>query len=173
VSVVEAPAADWDAARQALRRVTSGITILTVNHEGRRHGATVSALVTVSRDPLILGACLRPSSTFASLVRAAGVFSVNVLATHQASLARRFAKPGRPLGDAQFAGLAWSTDGLTGAPLLPECLAYMGCRALDWHQVGDHDLLLAEVVGGRPGRGVPLLSFAGQVSFPNDVSEVP
>jgi flavin reductase (DIM6/NTAB) family NADH-FMN oxidoreductase RutF len=97
------------------------------------------------------------------MVRQAGLFSVNVLATHQAAVAKRFAEPGRPLGDAQFAGLDWTTDDATGAPLIEDSLAHMGCRAIAWHSVGDHELLLAEVVGGRPGIGVPLLSYAGQI----------
>src|SRR5205085_448279 len=36
-------------ARLALRRLTSGVTVLTVNDDGHRHGTTVSAAVTISR----------------------------------------------------------------------------------------------------------------------------
>lgn len=150
-------------ARQALRRLASGVTVLTVNR-GRRHGTTASAVITVSRDPLVLGVCLSPSSSFAGMVRPVGRFTVNVLAAGQAPLAQRFADPDRPLGDAQFEGLDWSTDPLTGAPLLDGCLAHLACRALDWHQVGDHDLLLAEVLGGRHATGHPMIGFAGRIS---------
>ncbi|MFF3018335.1 flavin reductase family protein [Streptomyces sp. NPDC057939] len=154
---------DPEAARLALRRLASGVTVLTVSQGGVRHGTTASAVVTLSRDPLVLGACLRPTSTFASLVRRAGRFSVNVLSSAQNDVARRFANPGRPLGDAQFEGFDWSTDPLTGAPLLGGSLAHMACRILGWHQVGDHDMLLAEVTGGSHTVDSPMLSFAGRM----------
>lgn len=154
---------DPEAARMALRRLASGVTVLTVSRDGVRHGTTASAVVTLSRDPLVLGACLRPTSTFASMVRRAGRFSVNVLGSAQDDVARRFANPGRPLGDAQFEGFDWTTDPLTGAPLLGGSLAHMACRVLGWHQVGDHDMLLAEVTGGSHTVDSPMLSFAGRM----------
>ncbi|MFD0353583.1 flavin reductase family protein [Streptomyces sp. NPDC127110] len=154
---------DPDAARLALRRLASSVTVLTVSRDGVRHGTTASAVVTLSRDPLVLGACLRPTSTFAGMVRRAGRFSVNVLGSAQQDVARRFANPSRPLGDAQFDGFDWTTDPLTGAPLIGGSLAHMACRVLGWHQVGDHDMLLAEVTGGSHTVDSPMLSFAGRM----------
>lgn len=157
-------AADADRARTALRRVAAGVTVFTVNQGGLRHGTTVSAVAAMSRDPLILGGCLRRDSVFAAMTRAVGCFSVNVLGSVQSAAARRFADPARPTGDAQFAGLPWHTDALTGAPLIGGSLAHLACRAVRWHPVGDYDLLLAEVIGGAPGAaGTPLLSFTGRL----------
>lgn len=155
--------ASADSAREALRRVAAGVTVFTVNADGRRHGTTVSAVAAMSREPLILGGCLRRAGSFAEMVRGTGLFSVNVLAGTQSTLARRFADPDRPVGDAQFAGLPWFTDPRTGAPLIRGSLAHLACRTLRWHPVGDYDLLLAEVIGGEAGRGMPVLSFAGQL----------
>jgi flavin reductase len=159
------PAAE--SARRALRTVASAVTVLTVNWSGMRHGTTVSAVLTVSRDPLIMGVCLRPGSTFGTTVRRVGRFSVNVLATTQAAVARRFAAPDRPPGDPQFTGLSWTTDGLTGAPLIRGCVGHLSCRALDWQRVGDHDLLLAEVIGGTALAGAPLLTYSGRLHVTN------
>ncbi|MEU3605690.1 flavin reductase family protein [Streptomyces sp. NPDC035033] len=155
-----------DQARQALRRLTSGITVLTVNRDGVRHGTTASAVVALSRDPLILGVGLRPTSTFVTMARWSGRFAVNVLSAAQHDTAHSFADPRRPLGDAQFAGHGWTTDPLSGAPLLDGCLSHMSCRILGRHRVGDHDLLLAEVVGGAHHPHAPLLSFAGTTHTP-------
>ncbi|WP_331735344.1 flavin reductase family protein (plasmid) [Streptomyces sp. NBC_00597] len=155
---------DTDAARKALRRLASGVTVLTVDGgAGARHGTTASSMVAVSREPLILGVCLRRTSTFTRLALAAGTFSVNVLAAGQGDVAGRFADPERPSGDAQFAGLAWTTDPLSGAPLLDGSLSHLSCRLLDRHQVGDHDLLLAEVTAGAHARDTPMISFAGRL----------
>lgn len=163
LSTTKVAAAAGDAARRALRAVASGVTVLTVNHNGIRHGVTVSAVVAVSRDPLVLGACLRLGSMFSAAVRREGRFSVNILADDQTAVAHRFAVPGRQAGDAQFAGLQWATDGATGAPLIHGCVAHVACEAVGWHRVGDHDLLLAEVVGGAPLGGTPLVSYAGRL----------
>ncbi|WP_217161496.1 flavin reductase family protein [Streptomyces sp. AC512_CC834] len=152
-----------EAGRRALRRFASGITVLTVNHDGVRHGTTVSAVVAISREPLLLGACLRSSSAFTALAREAGVFSVNVLSSEQASLARQFAVPGRHRGDAQFADVKWTTDNMTGAPLIDGCLAHMACALTGDQEIGDHHLLTAEVLAGDAGQGAPLLAFAGQL----------
>jgi flavin reductase len=157
------PAAQ-DAARLALRCIASGVTVLTINRDGLRHGATVSAIVAISRDPLVLGVCLREPSAFSTMVEQAQCFSVNVLAAEQAPVAKRFAEPGRRPGDAQFTGLRWTADQVTGAPLIDGCLAHLACRFTDSHHIGDHRLIVAEVITGTPGAGSPLVSFAGRLS---------
>ncbi|WP_162907108.1 flavin reductase family protein [Allorhizocola rhizosphaerae] len=156
-------ASNHDLAREALRRIASGVTVLTVNHDGLRHGTTVSAIVPVSRDPLVLGACLRSPSGFTRMAKAAKRFCVNVLAEEQGWLASRFADPQRRPGDAQFQAVAWRACTLTGAPLLEGCLAHMTCEVLDDHHIGDHDLLVAQAVSGAHYDGTPLISFAGSV----------
>ncbi|WP_432246695.1 flavin reductase family protein [Streptomyces sanyensis] len=156
--------ADPVAARTALRRLTSAVTVLTVDGgDGDRHGTTASSVVAISREPLVLGVALRPGSTFVRLMLRTGTFSVNVLAAGQGENARRFADPTRSPGDAQFASVAWRADPLSGAPLLDGALAHLSCRVVDRRPVGDHDLLLAEVTGGAPAPGAPLLGFSGRL----------
>lgn len=150
-------------ARRALRHVASGVTVLTVASGDVPHGTTVSAIMPISRVPLVLGVCLRPSSAFSVLAGQTRCFSVNVLADGQEVVAARFADRARPHGHDQFAGLPWSRDAVTGAPLLRGCLAYLGCRVVDRHRIGDHDLLVAEVTAGAVASGTPLLSFAGRL----------
>lgn len=150
-------------ARIALRKVASGVTVLTVNDDGSAHGATVSAIMPISRDPVVLGVCLRTSSALATMAMRAGWFSVNVLASEQSELAGLFARPGRERGTAQFGGLDWTPDRITSAPLLGGCLAHLACRVAGMHRIGDHDLIIAEVMGGSAGHGVPLLTFGGRL----------
>jgi len=152
-----------DCARLALRRVTSGVTVLTVRHGRHWHGATVSAVLAISRDPLVLGVALRTASRFTALTEKAGRFSVNVLGREQAALAAHFANPARPAGEAQFDGFGWTTDLTTGAPVIEGCLAHLACRVTGQHRVGDHDLILAEVIAGRHCQGEPLLSYSGRL----------
>ncbi|MEU1850939.1 flavin reductase family protein [Streptomyces sp. NPDC019990] len=149
-----------DETRRALRRFASGVTVLTVSDGTVRHGTTVSALVAISREPLVLGVCLRSPSTFTALARKAGVFSVNVLSSQQALLARKFGSSERH-GEDQFAGVEWTVDPDTGAPLIAGSLARLACNLTSCQLIGDHHLLTAEVLSGEASDGVPLLTFAG------------
>jgi flavin reductase (DIM6/NTAB) family NADH-FMN oxidoreductase RutF len=148
---------------QAVRRFTTGVAVLTVWHGEAAHGATVSSVSILSKDPLLIGASLGNGSTLTQVVDAAGRFAVNVLSGRQASLARWFATPGRPHGLAQFDHLDWEPDTFSGGPWLGGSLAWAGCRLAAVIPTGDHDLLLGEVVTARTGDGAPLVYFTGQL----------
>ncbi|GAA4424065.1 hypothetical protein GCM10023148_26170 [Actinokineospora soli] len=138
--------------------------MLTFRDGERAHGATVSSVSAVSREPLLLAVCLGLTSRFAELVGSPGArFGVNVLSAAQAPLASWFADPRRPLGLQQFDCVDWLPDGFSGAPLIDGSLARMGCEVRSATAAGDHYLLVAEVITGAPGDGLPLLSFAGQL----------
>ena len=150
--------------RAALRKLASGVSVLTFRDGERAHGATVSSVSAVSREPLLLAACLGLTSRFAELVAEPGTrFGVNILSAEQAPLASWFADPRRPLGLQQFDCVDWLPDGFSGAPLIDGSLARMGCEVRSATAAGDHYLLVAEVITGAPGDGLPLLSFAGQL----------
>jgi flavin reductase len=147
--------------RAASRQFATGVTVLTAWHGDEAHGTTASAVSTVSHDPLMLGICLNSMSSFARLAAEAGRFAVNVLAARQAELAGWFADPGRPRGLRQFDHFDWEADPFSGAPLIGGCLAGLGCLLTSAAPVGDHRLLVAEVVTARARPGVPLLSHGG------------
>jgi flavin reductase len=151
-------------ARRALCQLASGVAVLTYRDGDDAHGATVSAVTAVSRDPLLIGFCLRRGSRFARLVAATGQrVAVNVLDTRQAMLAKWFADPKRPSGLAQFDGVDCQPDDYSGAPLIKGSLAWLSCRLMTRVGAGDHYILLAEGMDGILGRGQPLLSFADQL----------
>ncbi|GIF14550.1 flavin reductase family protein [Actinoplanes teichomyceticus] len=150
--------------RRAVRHFASGVAVLTVvDDSGTPHGTTVSAVTAISREPLLLGVCLRLNSAFARRVRDGGRFTVNVLRSDQYATARWFADPARPAGTAQFRDVAWETDALTGAPTLTGSLATLGCQLVERLALGDHDLLVAQVLAGSASWGSPLLSYAGRL----------
>jgi flavin reductase (DIM6/NTAB) family NADH-FMN oxidoreductase RutF len=144
----------------AVRQFASGVAVLTLADELGAHGTTVSALAAVSREPLIIGVCLSQSSLFLRRVRERRWFSVNVLNTEQAPLARWFADRHRPLGSAQFDGISYRTDPASEAPLIDGALSHLTCQLRHCLIAGDHVLLLATVTSGTAGVGSPLLSFA-------------
>ncbi|WP_228386457.1 flavin reductase family protein [Streptomyces katsurahamanus] len=149
--------------RRALRHLASAVTVVTVRNGDRLHGATVGSATLVSRNPLLLGLCLRSGSATAGLIREEGRFAVNVLAGDQASVARFFSDPNRPLGAAQFAATGWDPAPGSGAPLLRGALAHFSCRIATQVLVGDHEVLLAHVHDAVARDGKPLLSYDGNL----------
>jgi flavin reductase len=149
--------------RQAVRCLATGVAVVTVWHGDVVHGTTVSSVAAVSREPLLLGVCLREASDLAEVIGAARCFAVNVLSTRQPALAGWFADPGRPRGLAQFDHLEWEPDAFSGAPWISGSLASLGCHLTATIPAGDHNLLLGEVVTAHVGQGAPLLHFTGQL----------
>ena len=83
-------------------------------------------------------------------------FVVNVLASHQEALARRFADK----HEDRFEGIGYhlSPEGLI---LLDGTLAHIECRRQTQYPGGDHTIVVGQVVGGATGKGRPLLYYRG------------
>ena len=63
--------------------------------------------------------------------------------------------------DNRFGSLAWR-QGKTGAPLLDDVLAQIECVAVRRVSVGDHDILIGEMVTATVEEGEPLIYFASE-----------
>lgn len=136
---------------------SSGVTVVTTSHEGRRFGTTTSAVCSVSLEPPMLLICMNKTSETGRAVAAAGHFAVNILTEDQADVARRFA---RKSGD-KFGDLPAAT-GQLGAPLLPDVLSTIECRVVEEAIGGTHVVFLAEVEHAAASPGSPLAYYRGQ-----------
>lgn len=145
---------DEDTYKDALRRFASGVTIVTVAHEGTMHGMTASSFASVSlRPPLVLVSLEKDSRTH-RLVLETGRFGVNVLAIEQEGVARRFSQH----GDKSFEEIPHRIDG-DGVPLLDDAIAVMTCLTTTVVDGGDHNVFLAEVLSATTRAGSPLLYY--------------
>lgn len=147
--------------REAVGRLATPVSVLTVRHGEQVHGSTISKVISVSNSPLIIGACLRAGSVLAELAVAAGRFAVNVLDGEQTRTAHWFANSSRPDGVRQFDDIGWQAARYSAAPLLDDALAHLDCRVTGCYRVGDHEVLLGVVAHADAVDGAPLLSFAG------------
>jgi flavin reductase (DIM6/NTAB) family NADH-FMN oxidoreductase RutF len=144
--------------KRALSRRASGVAIVTARHGEHVHGMTVSAFTEVSLDPPLVLVCADKKSNTLPVIRAGGVFAINVLARDQHELSARFAV--KKDEDKRFDGL--ETDvGRTGAPLLRDVAVNIDCRVVAEHDAGDHVLLIGEVQEVRSFDHEPLLYFRG------------
>ncbi|HWD08224.1 MAG TPA: flavin reductase family protein [Actinomycetota bacterium] len=150
--------ADTLALRQALGRLVTGVAIVTASHAGEPVGMTVNSFTPVSLEPPLVSFCVRTGSGTGRQILAAGAFAVNVLSERQRFLAERFT--GNP--SARFAGTAYR-EAITGAPLLDDALASFDCRIVAHLTLGDHELIVGEVVTSvvEPGDRPALAYFLG------------
>lgn len=143
---------DRTAVGEALGRIPSGCSILTVEHGGRSTGVLVSWVQQASFEPPMVSLCLKRGRYAAELVDAAGVLVLNVIGEESAGLFRHFGKGFAP-GDDAFGGLEIRPSPF--GPIIPGCVGYLGARVVRKVETGDHDLYLVEVVAGQGGAGNP------------------
>src|SRR5918912_814875 len=101
--------------RAVMSRWTSGITVITAQHDGVSHGMVASSFASVSTDPLTVLFCADHRTRTYPLVRDSGVFVVNILSQEQEETFRVFAGQKADREFDKFAGEAVHTVE-TGSP---------------------------------------------------------
>jgi hypothetical protein len=85
-----------------------------------------------------------------------GIFGVNILASDQTELGKRFAGM-RPEITDRFEGVDTLTAE-TGVPLFEQALAWLDCQVVNAYEGGDHTIFVGEVQAARnPRKAAPLL----------------
>jgi flavin reductase (DIM6/NTAB) family NADH-FMN oxidoreductase RutF len=135
---------DPDILREAMRRWATGVTIVSAQHNGQRHGMTVSSFTSVSLSPPLVLVSLEQSTRTHQLLLASGSFGVTILDTSQQEISDQFA--GRQTEDVdRFAGLDTHTL-VSGAPILDQYLTSLDCRVVSKISMGTHTIFIGEVI---------------------------
>jgi flavin reductase (DIM6/NTAB) family NADH-FMN oxidoreductase RutF len=143
--------------RQLLGRFATGVTILTVvTPEGRLLGMTANSLAAVSLEPPLISVCVDHEAEMHRAILETKEFVVNVLASPQEALARRFSDE----HEDRFDGIGY-TRTPEGLILLDGALAYIECERYAQYPGGDHTIVVGRVTGGTTGNGRPLLFYRG------------
>lgn len=143
--------------RQLLGHFATGVTVLTlVAPGGRPLGMTANSFSAVSLHPPLISVCVDREADLHDVIVRAPEFVVNVLASPQEALARRFSDK----HEDRFDGIGYhlSPEGLI---LLDGALAHVVCERVAEYPGGDHTIVLGRVVGGATGEGHPLLFYRG------------
>ncbi len=144
--------------RRVLGHFATGVTIVTTcDTDQRPTGLTVSAFASLSLDPPLVLVCVDHKSQSYPALRDSGYFAVNVLATDQEAISRRFATTRID----KFDGVPHRL-GPTGAPLIEGALAHIECLTVAKHVEGDHTVLVGRVEHVEAGQGEPLLYYRGK-----------
>jgi flavin reductase (DIM6/NTAB) family NADH-FMN oxidoreductase RutF len=148
--------------RKAMGRFATGVTILTVNHEGEDLGMTANAFASVSLQPLLVLVCVERQARTHAHLHAKRRFGVNVLAENQRALSEYYAREIKAQTESGKPSSARFDHTRHGTPVLHGALAYLECRLATTQDAGDHTIFVAEVEDVVVREGDPLLYFRGQ-----------
>jgi hydroxymethylglutaryl-CoA lyase len=129
--------------KRAMSQFASGVTVVTTKHGETPIGITASSFSSLSLDPPLVMVNLNKKLFTHNVIAESGFFAVNVLSARQLDLGMRFAGMKPEIKD-RFAGLNVTTAA-TGAPLLPDSLAWVDCSIWAMYDGGDHTIFVGEV----------------------------
>jgi flavin reductase (DIM6/NTAB) family NADH-FMN oxidoreductase RutF len=141
--------------RNVLGRFASGVTVLTADYEGKTHGMTANAFVSVSLDPPLILVSLDNRSNMHRILPQVRRFGISVLAEDQDAVSNHFA--GRPTPELHIRYVHRN-----GQPLIGGAVAYLVVEVMDIHPAGDHTLYISRVDHFEANDGRPLLFYGGR-----------
>lgn len=135
--------------REVMRRWVTGVSVVTVEYKGLKHGATVSSLASVSVDPPMVTVTLAKNTLTHQLLSDTRVFGVTLLALDQQGISERFS--GKiPDGENRFEGIPnhYIAENI---PVLDGGLAFLGCRVVHQYEMTNSTLFIGEVITAELG----------------------
>ena len=142
-----------------MRLFPAGVCVVGADAHGDRIAATIGSLISLSLEPPLVGISVGRDLALHELLRSAGAFGISILRGDQADVASQFARGAPPI--VLWQGVA-TREGVTGAPLLADALAWIECSVWAEYDAGDHTLFVGEVLGAEKGRSAPPLVYLGQ-----------
>lgn len=138
----------------AMSQFTSGVTVVTTEHEGQPYGLTVASFASLSLRPPLVLVCVESSVRSHDAIAASGKFGVSILARTQDAISNRFASK----ADDKFSGVEVRTGAL-GVPMIADAICAIECRLVRQLPGGDHSIFVGEVEDVVLSEGEPLVYF--------------
>lgn len=140
--------------RALFRRWPAGVSVVVAQVDDRRHGLTVSSLVSLSLDPPLVGISIAHQASLHELLRDAGTWAASMLAGGQEELAKHFARSVPPI--ALWNGIAVRED---DPRLLVGVAGWLTARTIEEVPTGDHTFFVSEVLSIEEGNAATSLSY--------------
>lgn len=152
---------DLQTFKLGMRRLASGVSLITTLADGNRHGLVATAVSSVTGEPPSLLACVNRNASAHDYIERAGVYCVNILSESAQSVAARFSSTVDR--DRRFENGEWRIL-KTGAPALVGSLASFDCEIRHAVAYGSHTIFIAEVVAAEiwEGESSPLIYLGGR-----------
>ena len=145
--------------RRVLWTMPYGLYIVGSRAGDRRNGMTLNWATQLSFDPKLLGVAVEDAAFTHELIAEGGVFSLNVVDREDRTIVRKFTKPVEVDLEAKTLNEIPFHDGVTGAPVLDQAVAYVECEVRQSVDVGGHTLFIGEIVaaGFQKDEATPVL----------------
>jgi len=155
--------------RNTLGTFATGVTVITaIGADGVPCGMTANSFTALSlQPPLVLWSIARGSPS-APLFLAAEYFAISILAADQIDISRRFSRPHPD----KFATVQ-TLPGLGGAPLIAGAAAHFECRTEQFHEGGDHSIIIGRVLRLASSNAPPLIFCSGRYQRGVDLERAP
>jgi flavin reductase (DIM6/NTAB) family NADH-FMN oxidoreductase RutF len=137
--------------------------VVTAQADDELSGCLAGFVTQCSMDPVRFLVCIsKINHTFVLARRSAGL-ALHLLGSDQREVASLF---GEQTGDVidKFAAVQWE-KGVTGAPVLSDCAAWIEGRVIDRMSGGDHEAFLIAVVAGGGGNHSGRFMLADATDF--------
>ncbi len=135
---------DASARKRTLRLLSNGLYVVT-SSSGAHHGAaTVTWVSQASFKPPLVMVALRPESNVFKCLAKSGVAAVHILDAGQTGMAQTFFSP-TSAADGTLNGEPF-LPGRTSAPILQNAPAFVECIVRHIVALGDHAVVILEVV---------------------------
>jgi flavin reductase (DIM6/NTAB) family NADH-FMN oxidoreductase RutF len=131
--------------RGAMRRLTGGVSVITVGRGSEITGMTVTSVSSLAVDPPSLIVSVNRDSSSWPLLKRHGFFGVNILAANQIEVAERFTGKGGLKGADRFAGAQWITR-VSGVPLLVGALSAIDCQVDEIVERHSHAIVIGRAL---------------------------
>ena len=141
--------------RDALRRLSYGVYVISARRGEVINGMTMRMVSQVSQRPPRVALAIAKVRFTHRFIMESQAFVVNVLAEGQELIGGHFGlRTGRDMN--KFTGVEYET-GVTGAPILTKCSAFMECQLVASHDMGNCTLFIGEVVNAGTHDRPPLI----------------
>ena len=152
--------------RSALGQFPTGVAIVTaLGDNGQPVGLTINSLTSISLAPALISWSIDHRSASYEIFANAQRFAVTVLAEGQADLAMRFATRGAN----KFQDIEINRN---EAPVIPNGCAWFKCETYRSILLGDHTMMVGEVIEFDRNSLQPLVFKGGQFHQPGQSSEI-
>lgn len=132
--------------RRVLWTMPYGLYVTGSRAGDRRNGMTVNLVTQVATEPKLVGMAVIKEAHTHELITEGRVFSICMIDREDKAMVRKFVKPvevdlqARTLNGFPF------HDGVSGAPILDQAVAYVDCELREAVDCGDHTFFIGEVV---------------------------
>jgi len=129
--------------KKIVNKFTTGITVITGNYNNKPFGITVNSFSSLSLEPILVSFNIDKKSHTNELIINSDYYNINILSKSQEDLVWRFAKK----DEDRFKNLDYQTDN-NNIALLTNNLATLHTKKYKIIDIGDHNIIIAEVING-------------------------